>query len=473
MANARKGSHVTVGERASRIAAIEEELTQHDINKVQIGGFDVDGVMRGKYVSTQKFLSAARDGFSFCDVIFGWDCADSVYDCGTFTGWHTGFPDTQARLDLDTFRLVPWEPRTAFCLGDFYRADGAPLPICPRQTLKRIIARAGEMGYVPRMAAEYEFFLFEETSESVDAKGYRCLKPESPGMFCYSLLRASARSEFVDLLFESLNAFGIHIEGLHTETGPGAFETCIYYDTALEAADAAGLFKLVVKQLAARKGLLATFMAKWNADMPGSGGHIHQSLWNAVTGENAFAAPAEGEAEPRAACSEIVRQYIAGQQQVLTDMIPLVCPTINSYRRLVPGYWAPTTATWGVENRTSALRLIPGTSPKATRVETRVVGADASPHLAMAACLASGLHGIRNGLQPTDPITGNAYADRGAPELPHDLLSATLRMKESPVAREWLGDEFVDHYCITREWECREFAKAVTDWELRRYLETV
>jgi len=450
------------------ITAIEALLAEQHINKIKVGGFDLDGVLRGKYISKEKFLSAVKDGFGFCDVIFGWDCGDNLYDQGEFTGWHTGFPDLVARLDTETFRAVPWEPRTAFALADFYQKDGTPLPFCPRQTLKRIVARAEAMGFVPRMAAEYEFFVFEETPESVHQKEFRGLRPESPGMFCYSLLRASARQEFIHLLMDSLADFGVQVEGLHTETGPGAFEACIQYDSALAAADKAGIFKLAVKELATRKGLLASFMAKWSQEMPGCGGHIHQSLADAETGANAFADP-----NGQYGCSEVARRYLAGQQQALPELMPLICPTINSYKRLVPGFWAPTTATWGIENRTNALRLIPGTSPKATRIETRVVGADACPHLAMAACLAAGLHGIQNRLEPTPPTAGNAYAESQAPTLPRSLAAATDRMRQSALAREWFGEPFVSHVCMTRDWECREFEKAVTDWELRRYFEII
>jgi glutamine synthetase len=450
------------------IADVEKRLAEHNVNKVKVGGFDIDGVLRGKYISREKFLSALKDGFGFCDVIFGWDCSDNLYDRGEFTGWHTGFPDLLARIDPETLRLVPWEPRTAFALADFFQKDGTPLPFCPRQTLRRMVTQANEMGYAPRMAVEYEFFLFEETSVTANEKAFARLQPESAGMFCYSLLRASARAPFLQQVMDSLSDFDVELEGLHTETGPGAFEAAIKYDEALAAADKAGLFKQGIKELAAKQGLLVTFMAKWSADMPGCGGHIHQSLLRRQTEANAFADP-EGEWRS----SATARHYLAGQQQALPELLALLCPTVNSYKRLVPGFWAPTTATWGVENRTNALRLIPGTSPKATRIETRLVGADASPHLAMAACLAAGLHGIQNGLEPTSPTVGNAYAESGAPALPRNLAAATERLQRSEIAREWFGATFVSHYCMTREWEWREFEKAVTDWERHRYFEII
>jgi glutamine synthetase len=461
---------------------IEKIIVEDGIKRVKVGGFDLDGVLRGKYISTEKFLSALTDGLGFCDVIVGWDCADSLYDKGQFTGWHTGFPDLIGKIDPSTFRLVPWETYTAFALVDFHTRDGEPLPFCPRQSLKRVVAHADSLDFIPKMAAEYEWFLFEETSETAASKDYRNLKPESPGMFCYSLQRASAQAELIRDWMDSLHGFGIEVEGLHTETGPGAFEACVKYGDALQAADKAGLFKGIIKEVAARHGYIATFMAKWNAAMPGCGGHIHQSLASSETGENLFAVthPQQPSTVPQHPtpnteypCSLLALNYIAGQQQLLPDMMPLICPTINSYKRLVPGFWAPTTATWGIENRTNALRLIPGASPKATRIETRIVGADANPYLAMAACLASGIHGIENNLNPTEPTVGNAYGNTNMPELPRSLAAATERMRNSDTARQVFGNEFVEHVCMTREWECKEFEKEVTDWELRRYFEII
>jgi len=443
---------------------IEQLIKDRGVSKVQVGGFDLDGVLRGKYISRDKFLSSFDDGIGFCDVIFGWDCGDHLYDNSRFTGWHTGFPDLRARFVPESFRLIPWEARTGFAQVEYYSPDGPPLPICPRQVLKRVAARAEGMGYRPRMAAEYEFFLFEETPRSLEERGFHELRPESPGMYCYSILRAAARADFVQILMDQLGDFGIEIEGLHTETGPGAFEACIRYADAVGAADSAGLFKTAVKILSARQGLMASFMAKWNADMPGCGGHIHQSLIGFESGANLFAG---------SPCSKLAEHYIAGQQEALPELAPLLLPTINSYKRLVPGLWAPTAATWGVENRTNSLRLVPGSSDGATRVETRIPGADASPHLAMAACLAAGLHGIQHQLTPTAPTTGSAYEEAGAPGLPRSLADATTRMRESALARDWFGDEFIDHFCRSREWECREFEKAVTDWEVRRYFEVI
>ncbi|MEM7658853.1 MAG: glutamine synthetase, partial [Bacteroidota bacterium] len=269
-------------------------------------------------------------------------------------------------------------------------------------------------------------------------------------------------------LFDLLEQFGVPLEGLHTETGPGVYEAAILYGDILEAADRAVLFKTGVKEIAYRHGLVATFMAKWREDLPGCSGHVHQSLWDAAGSTNLFHDP-----EASHGISETMRQYIAGQLHCLPHMLPMLAPTINSYKRLVEGAWAPTTLTWGVDNRTTALRALPG-SAKACRLENRVCGSDVNPYLAMAACLAAGLYGIRHQLTlDQEPVRGNGYEDTSNGVLPRNLAEATEAMKTSEVALELFGAGFVDHFTRTREWEWREFSKAITDWEMRRYFEII
>jgi glutamine synthetase len=444
-------------------AEIRALLDHHNIKRVKLGAFDIDSTLRGKYVSTEKFLSAAQSGLSFCDVIFGWDIADVLYDNAKFTGWHTGYPDANCRIALDTFRVIPWEPGTAFFLLDFVTPDGKPLPIAPRQVLQRVVKGAEDLGYTPFFSAEYEFFFFRETPESLRAKNFRNLTPLTPGMFGYSVLRASANADLVLEMIDQLGAFNCTPEGFHTETGPGVYEAAIAVDAAVGAADKAALFKTAVKEIAGRHSLIPTFMAKWNSELPGSSGHLHQSLSDSGKHENLFYS-----ADDR--MSALMKHYIAGLVANLPELAAVICPTINSYKRTVPGAWAPVNATWGVDNRTTAIRAIPGSS-KSTRVELRLSGADINPYLAMAASLAAGLDGVQRKLE-LPPPTVNAYAGE-APPLPRTLAAATKLFRESKMARSWLGDEFVDHYACTREWEVRQFEKAVTDWELARYFESV
>lgn len=445
---------------------IREYINAHPSKKVKIAFPDIDGVLRGKYIAVEKFFSVMDSGMGFCNVIHGWDAADVAYDNSTFTGWQTGYPDTPVTIDVNTFRKIPWEGGTPFFLGE--SAPGKDALVCSRNLLKSIIGRARSMNFAPVFSQEFEWFNYEETPQSLQEKQFRNLRPITPGMFGYSLLRSGLKKEFFNDLFDLLTQFNIPVEGLHTETGPGVYEAAIAHADILEAADRAVLFKTAVKEIAYRHGIIATFMAKVDEKLPGCGGHVHQSLWSLGNQLNSFHDP-----EAADGISNTMKQYIAGQLYCLPQVLALFAPTVNSYKRLVEGAWAPTTVTWGIDNRTVAVRALPG-SAKSSRVESRVIGADVNPYLAMAACLASGLYGISNELELTQaPISGNGYRDTSSGTLPRDLRDATEMMKQSTIAKELFGEVFHRHFVETREWEWRQHLKAVTDWELKRYFEII
>jgi glutamine synthetase len=435
------------------------------LSHVKVGVVDLDGVIRGKYMARDKFFGALESGFKFCDVIFGWDSNDQLYDQSTYTGWHTAFPDATARIDPTSCRDVPMEGNMLFFLGEF---EDTAAQLCPRRLLRRVIDRAAGMGLAATVAAEFEFFVFDETPHSVREKGYRNLKNITPGWFGYSMLRSSVESDFYHALLKLCDDMDMPIEGLHTETGPGVMEAAIEYTDALAASDRAVIFKTFAKVLAERQGKMMTFMAKWSNAYPGQSGHLHLSLRDAA-GKSVF-----HEAGRPGNMSDTMRWFVGGQQALLPELLAMVASTVNSYSRLIPGFWAPTDATWGIENRTCALRVIPG-GPSSQRVEYRVAAADINPYLAIAAALGSGLWGIEHKIEPDAPIAGNAYAIAHAPgrALPRSLSEAADRLIASSAARNLFGDVFVDHYAMTRHWEEREFRKAITDWELARYFEII
>jgi glutamine synthetase len=447
-------------------ADVLDELRKSGAEKVKVAVTDIDGVLRGKYLHKDKFFSAAEGGFGFCNVVFGWDSGDVCYDNAAYTGWHSGYPDAMARVDLATLRRVPWDGDIPFFLADFVDAQGAPLGVCPRQLLKGVLARAEAAGFTAKCGLEFEWFNFQETPQSLAAKGYANPTPLTPGMFGYSLVRMAQNRPFFTALMDELRVFGIPLEGLHTETGPGVFEAAIQFAGALEAADRGVLFKTAAKEIGQRFGIMPTFMAKWNSALPGCSGHTHQSLWSGP--KNVFY-----DAKDPQKMSATFRSYLAGLLRCLPEILPFLAPTVNSYKRLVDGYWAPTKVTWGIDNRTVALRVIPG-GEKSMRVEVRVPGSDINPYLAIAATLAAGLYGIAHELPLTAaPVTGSAYNVEGAERLPRTLQAATQRLSDSKIAREILGETFVDHFVRTRVWEWRQFQDAVTDWELRRYFEVI
>lgn len=447
---------------------IIDYVKDHYSGKVKIAFTDIDGVLRGKYISVDKFLAAIESTTNFCDVIFGWDVNDVAYDNGKFTGWHTGYPDSPARIDIDTFRKIPWENDIPFFLGELIDKKGGPCNVCPRQLLKKVLGESTDVGYTPFFSQEFEWFNFAETPHSANEKQFTKLTPITPGMFGYSILRTTLANPYFTDLFDLLKKFDVPLEGLHTETGPGVLEAAIAYTDVLEAADRAILFKSGVKEIAYKHGIMATFMAKISENLPGCGGHIHQSLWDKSGKKNLFY-----NEKDKHHMSELMKSYVAGQLYSLPHILPMFAPTINSYKRLVEGAWAPTTLTWGVDNRTVALRVLSGGN-KSCRLETRVVGSDANPYLAMAATLASGLYGIRKKLKLKQPATaGNGYRDFSNGTLPGNLYDATQQMKESPVAKEIFGSQFVEHFAQTRIWEWRQHLKAVTDWEFKRYFEII
>lgn len=447
---------------------IIQVIKDHPALKVKLAITDIDGILRGKVIHKDKFLSVVASGFGFCDVVFGWDAADKAYDNAEYTGWHTGYPDAEARLDLSTFRKIPWENDLPFFLADFVDQQGNISPVCPRNLLKKIKKQAEEAGFTPVFSQEFEWFNFQETPHELNNKAFKDLKPMTPGMFGYSILRSSLKNAFFNDLFDMMCRFDIPLEGLHTETGPGVYEAAILHADVLEAADRAVLFKTGTKEIAYRHGLIASFMAKWHMDLPGCSGHVHQSLWDQKGKQNLFYDDSDANR-----MSTLMQSYVAGQLHCLPHILPMYAPTINSYKRLVEGAWAPTTLTWGMDNRTTALRILTG-SHKSARLETRVCGSDTNPYLAMAACLASGLYGIKNNLQLEQAKTvGNGYEEFNYGVLPKNLDEATKAMKNSEISKELFGKGFVEHFVCTREWEWRQFAQAVTDWELKRYFEII
>ncbi|KAG0284852.1 hypothetical protein BGZ96_010817 [Linnemannia gamsii] len=504
-------------------ATIEEfkTLLKNDV-RVKVAGIDLDGILRGKIMIKTKFLSILESGFGFCSVVYGWDMHDKPYaEELSVSNAANGYRDMVAIPDLSTFRRIPWENDIPFFLLSFYDPKTrAPLAVCPRGVLKRVTDELASLGWEAMCGIELEFYNFKETPNTMEEKGFTNPQALTTGKFGYSLLRPSQNQDYFYDIYDQCRNFGINIESLHTETGPGAYEAALAYDSATKMADMACLFKLSVKQLGLQRGIMPTFMAKPYVDHPGSSGHLHFSIRDINTKANLFAASTASASGPSSSVSlgqqlhsptsdgeetaaataslnaaldrpdwetsvegvqvmsQMMKYFVAGLLTALPSIMCIMAPNINSYKRLVENYYAPVTISWGIESRVSAIRVIgpPQCEAKGTRLEMRVGGADINPHLAIAACLAAGLYGIKKRLampvEPTAVETGEGPI-RGE-RLPKSLKESAMKMLEmGSIAREVLGDEFVEHYGATRMNEHRLWETAVTNWEMKRYFELV
>ncbi|KAF5373724.1 hypothetical protein D9758_000723 [Tetrapyrgos nigripes] len=426
------------------------KLLEKDI-KVKVAGIDVDGILRGKFMSKDKFLSvASSDGFGFCSVIFGWDMHDTVYSRELLiSNKANGYRDILASIDLSTYRRIPWENDVPFFLVSFLDPDTKePLVVDPRGILRITGERAAAKELTCIAGVEYEYFNFKETPTSLTDKKFHNLDPLTPAL---------NNDYFHDIFDEGLK-FGIDIEGHHTETGPGVLETALAYTKALRVADNAILFKYLTKSLGMKHGVIPSFMAKPWGNLPGCSGHIHVSLCD-KNGRNIFALSEPELSNGRAGAANDDTKFMSEEgEQFLAGLVP----TINGYKRLVGGeaFWAPNAVTYGYDSRSASIRIIspPSVPPAATRLEIRVPGADMNPYFALSAAFLLGLRGIEKKLKLTTP----------------PMKSATERMmKPNSIAREkgMFGDVFVEHYGGTREHEVKLWNEAVTNWEVERYIE--
>jgi len=337
-----------------------------DDTKVKVAGIDVDGVLRGKIMSKDKFIGAAKGGFGFCSVVFGWDIHDSVYPKELLiSNRKNGYRDLLAQIDLLTYRRIPWEDNIPFFLVTFLDPDTQkPICACPRGMLKKASVKAKEFGWECIAGVELEYFQFKETPHTLIEKNFTNLEALTPGMHGYSLLRTTLNQGYFHDLFDESLKMGIEIESHHTETGPGVFETALAYTQALRMADNATLFKFVAKSLGMKHGVMPSFMAKPWGDLPGCSGHIHVSL-RGSSGSNVFAlsddeVAAGGRANAKYNdlrwISQEAEWFLGGILEGLTDVMPTLVPTINGYKRLVAGesFWAPNAITYGYDSRAVA-----------------------------------------------------------------------------------------------------------------------
>ncbi len=441
---------------ARRVAAqAEPKAGSSDGEFILLGIPDVNGSIRGKALRPAAFESALRHGTVMTDLLLALDPTDTPISDYTKFGIRSGAGDLIVHPDPSTLHDLTWRPGWKVCLATPSWSDGSDCELATREVLRSVLSNLSELGYEAMSAVEYEIRLFDSDS-----------KPLSTGL-SYSLSELGGFDAFIRALSPALEALGVELSAVHTEAGPGLLEVNLGARPALRAADDAALTKMAVKDLAAMMGLRASFLAKTTPGEEGSSGHVHLSLWS--HGANAFRV-SEGKDQLPA----VFRSAVAGVLEHLPAASLLLNPTINSYKRLVPGWFAPVNATWGVENRSCAVRaIVRKDHPELCRLECRRPGADANPYLAIAAIAASAADGVRRKLTPPEPIVGDAYARADVQELPGSLESALRAFESDQVPREALDERFSDYYVVSRAWEVKAFRDTVTEWEKDRYMRTV
>ncbi|TMD37450.1 MAG: glutamine synthetase [Chloroflexi bacterium] len=421
---------------------------------ILLGIPDVNGSIRGKALRPAAFESAVRHGTVMTDLLLALDPTDTPISEYTKFGIRSGAGDLLVRPEVSTLHELTWRPGWKVCLATPSWPDGTHCELATREVLRRALAGLSELGFEAVAAVEYELRLWDADS-----------RPLSSGL-SYSLGELGGFNGFIHALVPALDALGVELSAVHTEAGPGLLELNLGARPALRAADDAALTKMAVKDLATSMGLKASFLAKTHPGEEGSSGHVHLSCWR--DGANAFRGT-DGKALPAA-----FRSAIAGVLEHLSAASLLLNPTINSYKRLVPGWFAPVNASWGIENRSCAVRAIMRKDhPELCRLECRRPGADANPYLAIAAVAASAADGIKRKLNPPDAVEGDAYSRAELSELPGTLESAIRAFESDAILREALDERFSDYYVTSRAWEVKAFRETVTDWERDRYMRSV
>ena len=436
------------------------------IDTVVVAMVDLQGRLIGKRFHAKYFVDGGYEETHGCNYLLGVDIEMEPVPGYKATSWEKGYGDFVLKPDMSTLRRTPWLPGTALVLCDVLdHHTHEDVPHSPRGMLRKQLKRLEAMKMKAYMASELEFFLFGDSYEVANQKGYRNLKTAGYYIEDYHILQTSKEEVYMRALRNGLAGAGIPVENSKGEWGPGQEEINVRYAEALEMADRHAIIKNGAKEIAYTVGKSVSFMAKWDYGMAGNSSHIHQSLWSA-DGKPLFFDPA-GEH----GMSDLMKHYLAGQLAHAEEITYFLAPYINSYKRFMAGTFAPTRAVWSFDNRTAGFRIC-GANTKAIRVECRVGGADLNPYLAFAALIAAGLDGIEKKMELEPVVSGDIYdTSRQLREIPKTLRDATKLLDESTFLRSVMGDDVVDHYVHTAKWEQFEFDRRITDLELKRGFE--
>ncbi len=444
------------------IAELENQVTAGTVDTVITAFPDVFGRLIGKRFTAEQFLSQiAKNGTHACNYLLTVNIEMDPQEGFQFANWEKGFGDFEMRPDLETLRLLPWNPGTALVLCDLYSHAGALIAEAPRTVLRTQLARLATEGFICKLASELEFFLFNHNYHEAFTKDYRDLTPSSDYRIDYHVLQTAREEPIMRAFRNQMPKARIPIESSKGEWGRGQHEVNFIYDEPLAIGDLHTVFKQGAKEIAEQHGKCLTFMAKPWAEEVGSSCHIHLSLWRGDT--NLFGTEEGG--------SLLFRRFLAGLIKYSRELSYFFAPTINAYKRYQSASWAPTKMAWAHDNRTVGFRVVGHGS--SFRIENRMPGADANPYLAFSAMIAAGLAGIEEALECPPAYHGNAYIDANLPAMAGSLKDAAMLLHESRLARTAFGDGVVDFYVHTARLEVAAFESAVTDWERRRYFERI
>ena len=442
-------------------------VANDEIETVLVVFPDMYGRLVGKRIVGRYFLEeVAERGMHACDYLLACDIDMEPVPGYQFTSWAKGYGDFHPVPDFNTLRIASWLEKTAIVLCDVREEEGHGLvPYAPRSILRAQLDRAASMGYTAMGASELELYVFQDSYEEVAKKDFVNLQPIGRLIEDYHIFQGTKEEALIGAIRRHLERSGVPVESSKGEWGPGQQEIGLRYAELMEMADRHTIYKHAAKEIAWQQGRAVTFMAKWDERYAGSSCHIHASLWG-PDGKPLF--HGDDRLGP-IRCSPLFRWFLGGWMAHIRELFPFFAPYPSSYKRYVPGSFAPTGIAWSYDNRTAGFRIVG--SGSSLRIECRTAGADANVYLAFAATLAAGLDGIANQIEPPDAFEGDVYGAQELPQVPHSLPEAIAALEKSAFAREAFGDHVIDHYLHFFRTEQRKFDAVVTDWERRRYFE--
>ena len=453
-----------------QIAELRQMITAGQIDTILAVFPDLYGRLMGKRITADFFLDyTLDDGMHACDYLLTADMEMDVVEGYDFANWSTGYGDVHCIPDLATLRHITWLDRTALVVCDLWTDDHQPVPVAPRSVLRGQLQALAAAGFGAKVGTELEFYLFKDSYEEAQTKGFENHETAGSYLEDYHILQGTKAEAYHGTVRRQMSASGIPVEFSKGEWGPGQHEINLRYADALEMADRHALYKHGCKEIAWAQDASVSFMAKWHTDLAGSSMHLHLSLWDPDGQVNLFAGDEVIGPGQTLTASPTFRHFLGGWMHHARALMPFYAPYPNSYKRYVHQSWAPTVLGWSRDNRTAGFRIV-GEGPS-LRIECRIPGADANPYLAIAATIAAGLDGIAHQRQPPDLFTGDVYGAAKLPRVCATLHEAIDELGDSQMLRSAFGDTVVEHYPHFFRTEQRKYDESVTTWERARYFE--